>query len=208
MDFFKAQLNYSSAREYGCSRGQILVTPTKSPNQRRKNSQIPNANKTRFDPTKRSLNAALNSCKRVTTQVGPRQSIQDQEITKGAMALGHAPPIIQGISLVQVTRLPDRLRQVFSFELFNAIQSKIFEAVYESNDNVVVSAPTGSGKTTILELAICRLIGSAELGSYKVIYQAPTKALCAEKKRYWLSTKVCYYQTNEKKETGTRNFQT
>ena len=103
---------------------------------------------------------------------------------QGAIALGHAPPVVQGIELVPVTRLPDRLRQIFSFELFNAIQSKTFEAVYESNDNVVVSAPTGSGKTTIMELAICRLVSSAEQGSYKVVYQAPTKALCAEKRRW------------------------
>lgn len=105
---------------------------------------------------------------------------------QGAIALGHAPPVVQGITLVPVTRLPNQLQQIFSFELFNAIQSKTFEAVYESSDNVVVSAPTGSGKTTIMELAICRLVGSTKQGSYKVIYQAPTKALCAEKKR-WVS---------------------
>ena len=103
---------------------------------------------------------------------------------QGAIPLGHAPPLVQGITLVPVTRLPDRLWKVFNFELFNAIQSATFDAVYESNDNLVVSAPTGSGKTTIMELAICKLFTSTEQGTYKIIYQAPTKALCSEKRRY------------------------
>lgn len=101
-----------------------------------------------------------------------------------------------------MTQLPDRLRQIFSFELFNAIQSKTFQAVYESNDNVVVSAPTGSGKTTVMELAICRLIGSAEQGSYKVIYQAPTKALCSEKKRCGFPVSLALLKTNSIEVTG------
>ncbi|CAO1612690.1 unnamed protein product [Parajaminaea phylloscopi] len=53
---------------------------------------------------------------------------------------------INGIPLVHVSRLPDRYRQVFPFPVFNAIQSACFSAVAESDDNVVVSAPTGSGK--------------------------------------------------------------
>jgi len=51
----------------------------------------------------------------------------------------------------------------------------------------VLSAPTGSGKTAVLELAICRLICASDDGSYKVIYQAPTKSLCAERQRDWQS---------------------
>lgn len=101
----------------------------------------------------------------------------------GGISLGHAPPVVQGIPLVPVHRLPDRLRSLFPFELFNAVQSKVFETVYNSNDNIVLSSPTGSGKTIVLELAVCRAIETMRPGTYKVIYQAPTKALCAEKKR-------------------------
>lgn len=41
---------------------------------------------------------------------------------------------------------------------FNSVQSAAFPAVFLSNVNVVVSAPTGSGKTGVMELAILRLM--------------------------------------------------
>lgn len=50
---------------------------------------------------------------------------------------------------------------------------------------MVLSAPTGSGKTVIMELAICRLVMSHPHGDFKVVYQAPTKSLCAERYRDW-----------------------
>ena len=35
---------------------------------------------------------------------------------------------------------------------FNAVQSPTFDVAYNSRDNMVVSAPTGSGKTCIMVL--------------------------------------------------------
>lgn len=81
--------------------------------------------------------------------------------------------------------LPDRFRSIFPFPLFNAIQSKSFETVYNTSDNFVISAPTGSGKTVIFELAILRLIKGLSSGSFKGVYQAPTKALCSERQKDW-----------------------
>lgn len=101
----------------------------------------------------------------------------------GKISFSHAPPVVLGISLISVNTLPDRFRGIFQFPLFNAVQSRCFHSVYGSNDNIVLSAPTGSGKTAILELAICALANELSQGNYKVIYQAPTKALCAERKR-------------------------
>ncbi|OKL61605.1 hypothetical protein UA08_03771 [Talaromyces atroroseus] len=100
----------------------------------------------------------------------------------------HAPPVVQGINLIETQALPDRFRALFPYPLFNAVQSKCFTHVYENDYNVVVSAPTGSGKTVIMELAICRLVNILKDGLFKLVYQAPTRALCSERFRDW-STK-------------------
>lgn len=100
---------------------------------------------------------------------------------------GHAPPMVQGIRLVSLNDLPDRFRSIFPFPLFNAIQSRCYESVFLSNDNLVVSAPTGSGKTAILEISICRLISGPGFDQYKIVYMAPTKSLCSERHRDWKS---------------------
>ncbi|KAK4034829.1 hypothetical protein C8A01DRAFT_18428, partial [Parachaetomium inaequale] len=95
-------------------------------------------------------------------------------------------PVVHGISLVSLRQaLPDKFRAIFPYELFNAVQSKCFDVVYRTNDNVVVAAPTGSGKTAILELAICKLALDRGNENFKIVYQAPTKALCSEKARDW-----------------------
>lgn len=97
----------------------------------------------------------------------------------------NAAPVVQGINLVSTHELPDRFRALFSFPLFNAVQSKCFETIYKTNNNFVLSAPTGSGKTAVLELAICRMINGFANGSFKIVYQAPTKSLCSERQRDW-----------------------
>lgn len=114
----------------------------------------------------------------VEPRLEARSKLQPPTIVQG-------PPVVQGITLVPTHRLPDRFRSLFHFPLFNAVQSKCFPVVYDTNDNFVLSAPTGSGKTAILELAICRLITNHANGTYKVIYQAPTKSLCSERQRDW-----------------------
>jgi ATP-dependent DNA helicase HFM1/MER3 len=101
------------------------------------------------------------------------------------LEVGRTLPMVQGIRLVPASDLPDRFRSLFPFPLFNAVQSKSFRVAFTSDDNLVLSAPTGSGKTVVMELAICRLMASHGNEQFKVIYQAPTKSLCSERFRDW-----------------------
>lgn len=106
---------------------------------------------------------------------------------QGVTPFGNIPLSVRGIVLVSVEKLPETYQSLFSFPLFNAIQSKCFHPVYNTNSNMVLAAPTGSGKTVVMELAICRLLNLLKGERFKVVYQAPTKSLCSERFRDWNS---------------------
>jgi len=92
--------------------------------------------------------------------------------------------------LVRVEELPEWAQTAFKGKhgatRFNTIQSKVFSAVYASSDNVLVSAPTGAGKTNVAVLSILRLVSmhmdpnGVLQSDFKCIYLAPMKALVAE----------------------------
>ncbi|KZT02310.1 P-loop containing nucleoside triphosphate hydrolase protein [Laetiporus sulphureus 93-53] len=102
-------------------------------------------------------------------------------------ARGSNPRNAHGIPLRPVSKLPDMYRSLFKFGVFNAVQSSCFDTVMDTDENMVISAPTGSGKTVLFELAIIRMLMQAggNTKTSKCIYVAPTKALCSEKCRDW-----------------------
>lgn len=59
---------------------------------------------------------------------------------------------------------------------FNKIQTQVFNALYTTNDNVLVCAPTGSGKTICAEFALMRLWSSAGGGRCVCIEPYPEVA--------------------------------
>lgn len=129
---------------------------------------------------RRQLPQSLPGSSRIPT--APSSSARDSQ----SLELAHAPPIANGINLVSPRELlPDRFRAVFPYDVFNAVQSKSFEHAYLTDDNLVVSAPTGSGKTAILELAICKIAHLRGSESFKIVYLCPLKALCAERANDW-----------------------
>uniref|UniRef100_A0A8C2HBT1 Activating signal cointegrator 1 complex subunit 3 n=1 Tax=Cyprinus carpio TaxID=7962 RepID=A0A8C2HBT1_CYPCA len=62
-----------------------------------------------------------------------------------------------------------------NFPFFNPIQTQVFNALYNSDDNVFVGAPTGSGKTICAEFAILRMLLHNSEG--RCVYITPMEAL-------------------------------
>lgn len=51
---------------------------------------------------------------------------------------------------------------LYKFTHFNAVQTQIFHTLYHRNDNVLLGAPTGSGKTIAAEICMFRLFNENE----------------------------------------------
>ena len=95
-------------------------------------------------------------------------------------------PIDLKAPLVPISRLKNPIfESLYSskFAYFNRIQSHIFETLYEGENNVLIGAPTGSGKTIMAELAMLRIF--RDHPNKKVLYIAPLKALAKERIIDW-----------------------
>jgi ATP-dependent DNA helicase HFM1/MER3 len=82
------------------------------------------------------------------------------------------------------------LQNLFNFDAFNPVQKECLEDILKSNTNMLISAPTSSGKTVLFELAIVKAFGGPTAPLVKdrlVIYICPNKALCQEKIHQWKS---------------------
>ncbi|XP_044252465.1 probable ATP-dependent DNA helicase HFM1 [Tribolium madens] len=89
-----------------------------------------------------------------------------------------------------VEEIPHPYQEIFAeYPCFNPIQSKLIDEVLYADQSIVVSAPTGSGKTVIFELAIVRLLIACERTNFsekfKIVYICPMKALCEERLVDW-----------------------
>ncbi|KAF0975097.1 hypothetical protein FDP41_005850 [Naegleria fowleri] len=95
-------------------------------------------------------------------------------------------------NLLPVSMVHHSFKNLFGFRYFNKLQSQCFHKIYETDDNVVISAPTGSGKSGCMEIGIVRLLEKyfkngkmTEPGRHKCVYIAPVKALVQEKLAEW-----------------------
>ncbi|CAK9111167.1 unnamed protein product [Durusdinium trenchii] len=87
------------------------------------------------------------------------------------------------------SKLPTWCQEAFpGATKLNTVQSKVFKTAFEEhNENMLVCAPTGSGKTNVAMLTILNVMnqfrlkdGSFDLAGFKIVYVAPMKALVQE----------------------------
>lgn len=118
------------------------------------------------------------------------------------------PPMI-GEEPKRVCELDDLCANTFKgYDTLNRIQSLVYPVAYQTNENMLICAPTGAGKTDVALLTILQTIASycipnphviphadhfdVEKTDFKIVYVAPMKALAAEivqkfsKKLAWL----------------------
>ncbi|KAM9925302.1 hypothetical protein OXX80_010954, partial [Metschnikowia pulcherrima] len=114
---------------------------------------------------------------------------------------------IKESQLVKISELDFLCQGTFNYTTLNKMQSLVYPVAYNTNENMLVCAPTGAGKTDVALLTILHTIGQfvteAEEGvididydEFKIVYVAPLKALAAEivekysQKLKWLGIKV------------------
>jgi len=102
-------------------------------------------------------------------------------------ALRHKP-FSDSEKLIAIDSLPKYAQAAFSgFKTLNRVQSKLSKTALESDENILLCAPTGAGKTNVALLCMLKEIGkhintdgTIKLDSFKIIYIAPMKSLVQE----------------------------
>ena len=87
-------------------------------------------------------------------------------------------------ALVPIGNLPKWAQPAFEgFKELNRIQSRLFKTALESDENLLLCAPTGAGKTNVALLSILHEIGkhinmdgTINIDDFKIIYIAPMRS--------------------------------
>ena len=89
---------------------------------------------------------------------------------------------------IPINELDSLAKRAFEgLKSLNQLQSIVFNTATNSNENMLVAAPTGAGKTNVALLTVLNTIrqytdksGKIRLRDFKIVYVAPMKALAAE----------------------------
>ncbi|KAL9120054.1 MAG: hypothetical protein Q9187_003393 [Circinaria calcarea] len=118
-----------------------------------------------------------------------------------------------GRKLMEIADMDGLCKRTFKgYKSLNRMQSLVYPVAYKTNENMLICAPTGAGKTDAAMLAILNTIGhnlnpnpleepdasefTVNTEDFKIVYVAPMKALAAEiteklgKRLAWLGIQV------------------
>ncbi|KAH8889849.1 Sec63-domain-containing protein [Thozetella sp. PMI_491] len=110
---------------------------------------------------------------------------------------GRAGTLRPGQKLVQIADMDGLCRTTFrGYKTLNRMQSLVYPVAYRTNENMLICAPTGAGKTDAAMLTILHCVGqyltpspfedhetidfAVHAEDFKIVYVAPMKALAAE----------------------------
>ncbi|KAF0990898.1 hypothetical protein HZS_5841, partial [Henneguya salminicola] len=118
-------------------------------------------------------------------------------------------PLEENERLFPIANLPEYAQTAFSgYQNLNRIQSKILDKALFSDENLLICAPTGSGKTNAALLCIMREVGKCltadnkiNVDEFKIIYVAPMKSLVQEMVQNF-SKRLSVYGINVAEMTG------
>ncbi|KAJ5626095.1 hypothetical protein N7510_002404 [Penicillium lagena] len=95
----------------------------------------------------------------------------------------HTPLLDMQRAPVKALKRADYQQLYPDWEHFNKIQTQVFKSIFDTDDNVFIGAPTGSGKTVCAELALLRHWSSKESG--RAVYIAPFQELVDQRHTDW-----------------------
>ncbi|OJJ50705.1 hypothetical protein ASPZODRAFT_126630 [Penicilliopsis zonata CBS 506.65] len=144
--------------------------------------------------------------------LGSKQ-IEEKNYTEVEVPAARVGSLAANQKLVEISSLDGLCRGTFKgYKTLNRMQSLLYDVAYKTNENMLVCAPTGAGKTDAAMLTVLNAIGkntipnpleepdatefAVQVDDFKIVYVAPMKALAAEvteklgKRLTWLGIQV------------------
>ncbi|PHH92530.1 hypothetical protein CDD83_7027 [Cordyceps sp. RAO-2017] len=160
-------------------------------------------------------NTLSSSGKKYGLPVGS-QRLQFDKYEEYAIPAGRKGSLGPGQKLVKISDIDGLCVNTFKgYKALNRMQSLVFPVAYKTNENMLICAPTGAGKTDAAMLTILHTVGqhvfpspveepqatefAVNVDDFKIVYVAPMKALAAEvteklgKRLAWLGIKCREY---------------
>ncbi|OQD89494.1 hypothetical protein PENANT_c002G02253 [Penicillium antarcticum] len=152
------------------------------------------------------------SGKKYGLPLGSKQ-IEEPKYTEFEIPAGKVGTLGKGQKLVEIASMDGLCRGTFKgYKTLNRMQSLLYDVAYKTNENMLICAPTGAGKTDAAMLTVLNAVGknttpnplenpeaaefTVQVDDFKIVYVAPMKALAAEvteklgKRLAWLGINV------------------